>query len=262
MNARPVRLPARRRPSTPARIVLVLCLLSAACGDTDPARRARRGERDQLRREVAGFRGLESLAGTGLLTNDRQVLVSVSDTLIRDLLDASFPITVPLARGITVTLTAATVTFRGNVARVDVVGEVRRARFPTVAASVSLRGAIDAFAVDSDRVLRARMTVDDAWVDAPTGVPGLLDPLAIAVLQRIVERGLPELTAILPSVAIPVRLDREMTLPAFGESAALSVAAVRAPLSVTAERVIAFQNRLWFILRVDRGEFAALPVVP
>ena len=51
----------------------------------------------------------------------------------------------------------------------DVVGQLRRDRFPSVAASVALRGALDAFAVDSTRVLRARMTVDDAWVDAPTG---------------------------------------------------------------------------------------------
>lgn len=245
-----------------ARCLLFLCIWTAACSDTDPDRRARRAERDQLKREVAGFRGLESLAGTGLLTNDRQVIVSVSDTLIRDLLDASFPIPVPLAAGVTVTLTGATVTFRGNVARVEVVGQLRRDRFPSVAASVALRGALDAFAVDSTRVLRARMTVDDAWVDAPTGVPGLLDPLAIAVLQRIVHRGLPELAAMIPAVAIPVRLDREMTLPAFGDDAALSVAAVRAPLEVSAQRVIAFQNRLWFILRVERGEFAAAPVTP
>ncbi|MCE9601076.1 MAG: hypothetical protein K8S21_02545 [Gemmatimonadetes bacterium] len=262
MNARPARPLTPLRRITSQRAILLLCLWSAACGDADPARRARRGERDQLRREVAGYRGLESLAGTGLLTNDRQVLVSISDTLTRDLLDASFPIPVPLAAGITVTLTGATVTFRGNVARVDVVGQLRRTRFPSVAASVALRGAFDAFAVDSDRVLRARVTVDDAWVDTPTGVPGLLDPVAIAVLQRIVERGLPELAAMIPAVAIPVRLDREMTLPAFGESAALSVAAVRAPLSVTAQRVIAFQNRLWFILRVERGEFAAMPGAP
>ena len=142
------------------------------------------------------------------------MIVSVRDTLVRDLLDASFPIPVQLTAGVTVTLTGATVTFRGNVARVDVVGQLRRVRFPSVAASVALRGALDAFAVDSTRVLRARMTVDDAWVDAPTGVPGLLDPLAIAVLQRIVNRGLPELAAMIPAVAIPVRLDREMTLPA------------------------------------------------
>ncbi|MBK7906180.1 MAG: hypothetical protein IPJ78_06385 [Gemmatimonadetes bacterium] len=237
-------------------VVLLACLGAAACADTGPAARSRRAERDQLVREVAGYRGLESIARDGMLAGDREVLVSVSDTLIRALLDASFPVTAPLSRGVTVTLTGATVTFRGNVARVDLAGELRRARFPAVAAAVALRGAIDGFAVDSGRVLRARMSIDDATVGTPSGVPGVLDPIAITLLQRIVERGLPTLAAMLPAVAIPVRLDREMTLPAFGGDAALSVGAVQAPLAVSASRVIAFQGRLWFILTVERGLFA------
>ncbi len=219
-------------------------------------RRARRAERDQLRREVAGFRGLESLATTGMLTSDREVLVTVSDTLIRGLIVAAFPVTLRIGGGVTVTLTRASVAFRGNVARVDVIGQLRRESFPRVAASVSLRGALDGFAVDSARVLRARVTVDDAAVSAPTGVPGVLGPLVNAVLQRIVERSLPQLASAIPAVAIPVRLDRDMTLPGFGESASLRVREVSAPMTVTASRVLAFRDRLWFILDVERGSFS------
>lgn len=241
------------------RALLLLCCLSAlACGEADPERRARRAERDQLRREVAGFRGLESLASTGMLTSDREVLVTVSDTLIRGLIVAAFPVTLKIGGGVTVTLTRATVAFRGNVARVDVIGQLRRESFPRVAASVSLRGALDGFAVDSARVLRARMTVDDATVSAPKGVPGVLGPLVNALLQRIVERSLPQLASVIPAVAIPVRLDRAMTLPGFGESAALRVREVSAPMTVTASRVIAFRDRLWFILKVERGSFSAV----
>lgn len=232
------------------------------CSEVDPALRARRAERDQLRREVVGFRGLEPVASSGLMLSDREVVVSVSDTLIRALLDASFPVTVPIPGGFTVTLESATVAFGGNVARVDLSGQLRRASFPRVAAAVSLRGALDAFEVDSARVLGARMTIDDAMVGTPSGVPRVLDQPAILLLQRVVERGIPALVAVIPAIAIPVRVDREMVLPAFGERAALQVAEVRAPLTVTAARVIAFQNRLWFILRVERGAFVVAGSAP
>ena len=41
------------------------------CSEVDPALRARRAERDQLRREVVGFRGLEPVASSGLMLSDR-----------------------------------------------------------------------------------------------------------------------------------------------------------------------------------------------
>jgi hypothetical protein len=114
---------------------------------------------------------------------------------------------------------------------------------------------MDAFAVDSTRTLRARLTIDDVAVAAPSGVPGALGPVALMMLQGVVERGLPELTAKLPTVALPVRLDRAITLPAFGPNGVMSIAAVSSPLTVSAHTVVAFQNRLWLSLRVEHGEF-------
>ena len=79
------------------------------------------------------------------------------------------------------------------------------------------------------------------------------------MLQGIVERGLPELAAKLPGVAIPVRLDRDIGLPAFGPDGVIAIGAVSSPLSVTARNVIAFENRLWVSLQVEHGKFT--PVV-
>ena len=59
----------------------------------------------------------------------------------------------------------------------------------------------------------------------------------------------------LPAVALPVRLDRAITLPAFGPTGVLSIAAVSSPLSVSAHNVVAFRNRLWLSLRVEHGAF-------
>ena len=252
-----------QRRAPPVLLALVgAALLGAACGDTDPATDVRRTTRDQLRREVAGYREIAPLIQSGVLADPREVIVSVSDSLIRGLLEASFPLTVGIGGGVTMTLTAATVGFEGNVARVDLAGQLRRESFPRVAASVSLRGALDGFSVDTAHVLGARITVDAAAVGAPTGVPGLLGPLAVALLQGAVERSLPLLSTLIPAVAIPVRLDSELSLPAFGESAALQAGAVSAPLSATSARVMAFRDRLWFILHIDRGAFAAVTSAP
>lgn len=244
-------------PISVARL-LVCVLLTSGCQRPDPIARERVVERDQLRREVAGFESLERVAPGKIMDREHEVLVSVSDTLLRSLLDAAFPIPVSIQNKLTVTFTKATVTFRANVARVDISGTVRRSRFPKVSAVMSMRGALDAFVIDSSHALRARISIDDVTLDTPAGTPAALDPFVINLLQSIVERSLPELTASLPSVAIPVRLDQAMNLPGFGPEGALSIQPSSAPMSVQASRIIAFQNRLWIILRVELGSFATI----
>jgi hypothetical protein len=234
-------------------------VMVAGCHQSDPAARERVVERDQLRREVTGLRALQKLAPGKIMDREHEAIVSVSDTLLRELLVAAFPITVELPNRIAVTLTGATVVFRANVARVEIVGQARRTRFPHVSASVFLRGALDGFVVKESQSLRARISVDDVSLDTPAGAPASLDPLVINALQYIIERGLPELTASLPAVTIPVRLDQAMSLPGFGPEGAFAIQPSRAPMTIQASRVIAFQNRLWMILRVDLGEFVSVP---
>ncbi len=238
--------------------VFVAVVTLGACHSPDPVAREQVVLRDQLRREVAGYQELRKLAPGKLIDREHEVMVSVSDTLLRSLIAAAFPITVELPNKLTVKLTGANVAFRANVARVDIVGEVERSRFPFVKATVALRGAIDNFTVDESQALRARINVDDVSLGAPTGTPEAFDPIVINVLQAIIERSLPELTESLPSVAIPVRLDQSMQLPGFGPEGALSIEPSTAPMSVDAARVIAFQNRLWIILNIKLGAFATI----
>ncbi len=237
---------------------VVLSMLVTACDRPDPAARERVVERDQLRREIAGLKTLEDVAPGKLMDREHEVLVSVSDTLLRSLIAAAFPVTIDIPNKLSVTLTSAAVVFRSNVARVDLTGHVRRSTYPHVTAAVKLRGALDGFNVDSNKVLRARINIDDVELDTPRGTPATFDPLVINVLQSIVERSLPELTSGLPSVTIPVRLDQSMTLPGFGPEGAFTIEPSIAPMTVRASRVIAFQNRLWIILHIELGAFATV----
>ncbi|HYW50456.1 MAG TPA: hypothetical protein VE861_07615 [Gemmatimonadaceae bacterium] len=239
-------------------LVLGMLLLCGACQRPDPVARDRVVERDQLRREVRGLRTLEDVAPGKLMDREHEVLVSVSDSLLRQLLTAAFPLTIDIRNDVQATLTGASMTFRSNVARVTITGSVRRMTYPHIAALVNLRGALDGFVVDSLHRLRARINIDDVSLDTPTGAPATLDPVVTEILQSVVERSLPELSAGLPSVTVPVRLDQSMTLPGFGPEGALSIEPSTAPMSVQASRVIAFQNRLWIILRVELGSFATV----
>ena len=230
----------------------VVCL--SAC-ETDVALRQKIIERDQLRREVAGFRSLDSIAKEGAVDRKRDVVVTVSDSLLRNLFVAALPVRATLPGDLDVQLTKAEVVFRANAARVRVTGDLKRTAFPKVAALITLNGALDAFAVDSTRTLRARMTIDDVALAAPSGVPGALGPIALSMLQAVVERGLPELADKLPAVALPVRLDHDLRLPGFGPDGVISIPAVSAPLTVGAHNVVAFGNRLWLSISVQHGPF-------
>lgn len=239
---------------------LVLCSLlavTAACRNPDPQARERIVERDQLRREVAGFRSLHALPPGTILDREHEVLVSVTDTLLRSLLEAAFPLTIDIRNHAKLTIASAAVVFRANVARVDLTGVVRRTNYPHISAAVRLRGALDRFTVAPSQGLRARISIDDASIDTPRGTLAAFDPLVVAILRSVVERSLPELTERLPVVAIPVRLDQSMTLPGFGPDAVISLVASAAPMSVEASRIIAFENRLWIILHVELGSFVA-----
>ncbi len=237
--------------------LMAIAVAMSACGRSDPVARERVVERDQLRREVAGYRSLTKMAPGKIMDREHEVLVSVSDTLLRSLISAALPITVDIQNKLTVTFTSADVLFRANVARVNIAGTVRRSTYPHVSAAVLLRGALDSFVVDKKHALRARINIDDVSLDTPAGAPAALDPLVINVLQTIIERSLPELTESLPSIAIPVRLDEAMKLPGFGPEGALTVQPSTAPMTVTASRIIAFRNRLWIILKVELGEFVS-----
>lgn len=217
-------------------------------------------ERAQLQREIAGFHALDTVLTTGLLQDPNEIVLSVSDSVLRTVLTASLPIDRPLGQRLTVRLTDVRLAFRGNVARVEVEGTVSRGAYPRASAALRLAGALEQFTVDSARALHARIRLDEARVSSPTGVPDALGSTAVALLQIAVDRALPQLSEALPEVALPVRLDRALSLPGFGPEGALTVQPAQAALTVSASRVLAYRGRLTVVLRVERGPL--LTVMP
>jgi hypothetical protein len=243
---------------SPRRVIVMatagaIVAAASGCAGSDELAQALVTERNQLRREVAGLQLLDSIARSGLLADDREVLVSVRDTLVGSLLSAALPITRDLARGVRVELTGTSMAFRSNVARVEVTGTVRRTVFPRAVARLTLSGALQEFQVDSNRRLHARIALDDVQLSTPTGVPGALGPSALRLLQGMLDRALPELAASLPDVELPVQVAGELALPAIAPGGAISIAGARTPLRLSASKVIAVRDRLTVVLRLERG---------
>ena len=69
------------------------------------------------------------------------------------------------------------------------------------------------------------------------------------------------MTAALPSVAIPVRLDQAISLPGFGPEGPISVAPVEARIAIQVSRVATWGGYTWIVLHTERGKFAP-PVRP
>lgn len=243
-----------RNGGVPARMVVTLCstLLLAACR-TDQAARELLTERAQLTREIAGYRALDDVMQRGIVQHPNEIMLSVTDTLMRTLLQASLPISVPIPGDVRVDLQSINLAFAGNVARVTLGGTATRTAFPRASATLELHGGIAEFRTDSTHTLTARIRLDRADLRTPTGVPNALGATALSILQNIVDRALPQITSSLPGVFIPVRVDRALTLPGFGPEGALAVNPAAASLTITATRIIAFQHRLTVVLRVDRG---------
>lgn len=243
--------------------VIAVALATAACGDVAPAARAAVAEREALRREVTGMRRLATALGVGAdaegAIGPDDVMVVVRDSLVRALLDAALPFAHTLGGQAELRLERATTVLDASVARVTLVGTVRRLRWPYAGATVRVRGAVADLAVDATSTLHARLAVDEVVVSDATGVPPVARGWARAALQQLVDRSLPELVEALPRVAIPIRLDQAIALPGFGPEGPLDVAPAAARVRVTVRHVAAWGGETWAVLRLDRTPFARVP---
>lgn len=233
-------------------VVVCGALLCAACR-SDQQVRELLTERAQLQREIAGYRALDDVMQRGLVQRENEIVVTVTDTVMRSLLQASLPVHVSIPGDVDVQLDSLRLDFVGNVARIMLSGTVHRTTFPRANAQVELHGGIHEFRTDSAHALNARIRLDRADVTSPTGVPHALGPTATSILQNIVDRALPQIAQSLPAVVFPVRVDKALTLPGFGPEGALAVRAASSALTISASRVVTFQHRLIAVLKIERG---------
>ena len=208
-------------------------------------------------------RGLERLvakAAKGSLLPPEEVLVVVDQRLVQDVLTASLPYERVISGKYRVRVTAAGVTFDDGTAVVRLSGRASLAQGGEAGASADLSvvGTLDIVELDpSSGILRGRVgivAVDARRVD----VLGVHAP-AERLVEDLSRESVEAFNVLASSIEIPVRLEREVALPAVGPEGGVNIAAAAIPLRLAVVDVKAFRGKLWVSVDGATGAAAAAP---
>lgn len=243
---------------------VVLMGALAACAPPTACRR-RAAERPGADEAVAarqrqGLEGLLAAAGGRSLLADEEVLVVVDQRLVQDVLAASLPYERVIADRYRVRVTSAGVTFDDGLALVRLEGRASLAGSPEAGAfaDVSVVGGLDIVELDAaSGTLRGRVKI--MAVDArQVGVLGVRAP-AERLVEDLSREEVDAFNVLASSIEIPVRLEREVTLPALGPEGGVRIAAAAVPLRAAVADVKAFRGRLWISIDAAAGEATSSP---
>jgi hypothetical protein len=242
----------RRLPVILAVVVLaaaaVLLVLSRREPDGSDSRAAL--ERELLERQLRSAEALLASARTGPLLRFDDLLVTVDEEVVQDLLTASLPVerTIEEYR---IRLTSARVRFRDGLALVVLAGRATLAgrAEETAYADLNVHGVLDVVGIDpASGVLRAQVSV--IGIDVPqVNVLGLAAPVR-ALVRDLAAEPLEEFAELASGLEIPVAVDPEIEIPAI-EDDDVRIAAATLPLHVALRSVETAAGKLWVTIGVE-----------
>lgn len=222
---------------------------SAERPEADVARRTRRVYEDQ----IAGLETLVARAERGApVFGPDQIAVGIDENAVRDLLEAALPLEVNVGPELRVEVRKVGVHFRWAEAGVTLEGRARSTRFPDVFVAVKLQGGLDDVIISGGR-LSARVGLADAELLGDS-----LGALGKDLVDGTLRAHLAEIEAAMPPLEVPVRLEQEIAIAGLGKGP-VSVPPGHLPLTMSVASLIAGDRRLWVMLEVTAGPWAALP---
>jgi hypothetical protein len=226
-------------------------LLSAAagCGKDEGAGQLH-ARLSGLEREAEGLRAAVAKLerGAPILPEDA-VVVSVSEAVIREFLDAQLPFEID-AGSFKVELTQGEARFRGSPG-VNLTGSIALAEHPDLVGEVRAQGALEDVRVDpKSGTLRATIALDHVDLVQMGGLEQYIPGGSLNELARTVRK---QLEGHLPVVQIPVKIEQGIDLPSV-TTGPVRIRGARMPLEVTVADVLAGQGVLWVAVRVVPGE--------
>ena len=243
----------------------VALLLILAAGLSSAACRRQRRPRVTADQAVAARqrRGLERLvakAAAGPLIPAEEVLVVVDQGLVQDLLGASLPYERVISDKYRVKVNTAGVTFDDGAAIVRLEGRASLARSGEAGAfaDVTVVGSLDVVELDpSSGTLRGRVRIIAVEVRR-VDVLGVRAP-AERLVEALSREGVDAFNVLASSIEIPVRLEREVTLPAVGPDGGVRIAAAAVPVRLAVVGLSAFRGKLWVSVDAVAGALAEAP---
>lgn len=209
-------------------------------------------------REAEGLRASLARADRGepVLPEDA-VVVSVSESVIKQFLDAQLPFEVE-AGSFKVTLAQAEAVFKGSPA-VNLTGAIAPTDHPDLVGEVRAQGALEDIKVEPESgTLRATVAIDHVDLLKMAGLEKFMGKGSLDELARTVRK---QLQGHVPEVQIPVKIEQGIELPSITDGPVL-IQGARMPLEVAVADVFAGGGLLWVAVKVVPGELVKTAAPP
>jgi hypothetical protein len=172
--------------------------------------------------------------------------------VVKRLLDASLPREVTVAGRVRVRIESAQPFFRGNNAALVFQAVARGLEADTPEAHLEIGGSLERMRIAEGTL------VADVQMAHFTVIGTSLGEMAAGTLEAMVRENAGALTALLPAVEIPVRLEQSVEFEGF-DAGGVSAGAGRLPLQLTVAEVIPVGQRLWVLLDARAGQWQGAP---
>jgi hypothetical protein len=219
------------------------------CGQ-DLAAERRRIEARVLSRQIENLREMKTALAEKRLVSEHWLAIAADETAVRAVIEAGLPQEMTVGGRFRVLVHRAEVSFSSGSHVVRLNARVTDTRSPDRFADVVYQGGLDDIVVAGGK-LTTRVLIDD--IDVPqvqTG--GAPASLLTAAAGPLAGQNLERLQALIPPVAIPVKVEEKVAVPGFGDGP-VEVDPAEVPLNVKVARVVPLSGRLWVFLDVSIG---------
>lgn len=227
-------------------VIAALALLSA-CRPREPEEAARaRATEAFLAAQIVDLRRLIARAKTGDLVSRDRIAISISESIVKRLLDSALPREVTIAGRIRVRVESARPLFRGNNAGVVFQAVARGLEAGGPSARIEIGGTLERTRVDQGALVADVELTHFQVLDTSLG------DMAADVLEALVRDNKTALEGLVRAVEIPVHLEQSLDVGGLDEGV-VTARPGRLPLEMTVAEVIPVQERLWVLLDAKAG---------
>jgi hypothetical protein len=231
------------------RLAWVLVLLAAfpACrGRESPEATRDRAAEAFLVAQIADLRRLIARAESGDFASGDRIVISVSEAIVKRVIDASLPREATLGGRVRVRITSAQPFFRGNNAALVFQALARGIEAGAPEARLEIGGTLERM-----RISRGTL-VADVELTQFTVLDTSLGSMAAEALETLVGENQRAVTGLLPAIEIPVHLEQAVEIGGLHEGVVVARGGVL-PLEMTVAEVVPVGERLWVLLDAKAG---------
>jgi hypothetical protein len=230
-----------------AGVGLLAALLATGCAPRESPDAARdRAVEAFLVAQIADLKGLIARAEKGDFVSRDRIAISLSEDIVKELLDATLPQEVTLAGRVRVTVISAQPFFRGNNAALLFQAVARGVDAETPTARVEIGGSLERVRIERGRLIADVSLAHFEVLDTSLG------SMAADALEGLVKDNKEAFAGLLRAVEIPVRLEQAVEIPGLREGI-ITARPGALPLTMVVAEVVPVRQRLWVLVDAKAG---------